>query len=71
MKTKTLILTVLTVVGTITGAIAQNQTEAAASGNWMNSFSTTEYLLMAITCVMAAVIWVLGKTIKSLSEQLR
>jgi hypothetical protein len=70
MKTKNLTLTVLSVVGTITGSIAQNQTEAA-SGNWMNSFSTTEYLLMAVTCVMAAVIWVLGKTIKSLSEQLR
>lgn len=70
MKTKNLILTAMIVVSTITGSIAQNQT-SPTTGNWMNSFSTTEYLLMTITCIMAAVIWVLGKTIKSLSEQLR
>lgn len=68
MKTKNLILTLLMVIGTITGSFAQANT---VSGNWMNSFSFTEYLLMLVLCVMAAVIWLMGRTIKSLSEQLR
>ena len=69
MKTKNLTLTILMVICTITGTFAQANT--AASGNWMNSFSFTEYLLMLALCVMAAVVWLMGRTIRSLSEQLR
>lgn len=68
MKTKNLILTLLMAVGSITGTFAQANAE---SGNWMNSFSFTEYLLMLVLCVMAGVIWLMGRTIRSLSEQLR
>lgn len=68
MKTKNLFLTVMMMIFTITVSIAQTN---ADSGNWMNSFTTTEYLLMTVTCLMAVAIWVLGRTIKTLSDQLR
>lgn len=68
MKTKNLILTLILVIATASLSLAQT---AASSGNWMNSFSFSEYLLMTLCTIMLAVIWVLSKTIKSLTDQLR
>ncbi|TAL62335.1 MAG: hypothetical protein EPN85_02995 [Bacteroidetes bacterium] len=68
MNTKNLILTVMTVISAITISFAQ---ESASSGNWLNAFSFSEYLLMSLCGLMLTVIWLLARTIKSLTERMR
>lgn len=68
MKTKNLILTLMIVIGTITVSFSQ---ENSSSGNWLNAFSFSEYLLMSLCAIMLTVIWILARTIKSLTEQMR
>ena len=68
MKTKNLILMLAIVIGTITTSFAQVNT---SSGNWLNVFSFSEYMLIGLCGVMLTVIWILARTIKSLTEQMR
>jgi hypothetical protein len=69
MKTKTIFLTVFMVLSTIGITFAQAANTASESG--INAFSFTEYLLMTVCLIMLAVIWIMSRTIKSLSEQMR
>jgi mono/diheme cytochrome c family protein len=44
--------------------------DSPKAGNLLTIFSFTEYLLMGLLCLLFIVIWVLAKSIKSLSKQL-
>lgn len=55
------------VISTLT-IFAQENTNSESG---LNAFSFTEYLLMTLCAIMLAVIWLLARTIKSLSEQMR
>lgn len=68
MKTKFFFLTLAMAISTITISIAQEKTNLESG---LNAFSFTEYLLMSICIAMLAVIWLLSRTIKSLSDQMR
>lgn len=68
MKVKIIFLTVMTVLSTLTNAFAQ-VTSTSESG--MNSFSFSEYLLISLCTIMLITIWLLARTIKQLTEQMR
>ena len=68
MKTTKTAITILMMISSIASAFSQ---DAVAKVNVLNSFTFTEYLLISLSCVLLAVIWVLGKTVKNLSDQLR
>ena len=51
-------------------SLASVASDSQKGGNLLTVFSFTEYLLMGLLCLLLIVIWVLAKSIKSLSEQL-
>src|ERR1017187_10500635 len=50
-------------------SLASVASDSQKGGNLLTVFSFTEYLLMGLLCLLLIVIWVLAKSIKSLSEQ--
>ena len=68
MKTKNLILLIAVFISTVTISFAQ---DGKTHSTILASFSFTEYLLMSLCGIMLMVIWLLARTIKSLSEQMR